>query len=518
MVKHVLAAVLLAGLGLSLAGADQKQPDAPKADPAAVTKLVGQLGSNRYDEREAACQALEALGPAALDGLRKAVASRDEETRRRAIDLVQRIEKRLESARLIQPKLVHLVYKDTPLTEAVQDMVRKSGFQIQLEGDQTKFAKRMITLDTGEVTFWQAVDQFCQKAGLVERGSVALPESPVNPVPIGNEIFLSSLYVGPPPTMPLVLMDGKSQSLPTHYAGAMRIRILPRVAPSAASANDGSPVNQSSVGRLLTVEVSPEPTLGLQNILSVSVDKVLDENGSELKNPLPYISEPVDYGAVRWARGLANSPDNGRSGQDLSKRVPIRLHVPDGMKKLKEIRGFVGAEVLTPHEPLITVEDILYAANKTVAGKDGGALKVIEVKRDDKGQVTLRVTVEKPPPRQAAFPPGMGIVFLDGGGLNGDPPSPDVAVGAIVQFLSLVDDKNQAFKLIAAEDQALDAQTNEYRLTYQPPTGAPKPAKLVYSGRRQTTIDVPFVLKDILLHGDKDGAKVEPKQIDKPGH
>jgi len=174
--------------------------------------------------------------------------------------------------------------------------------------------------------------------------------------------------------------------------------------------------------------------------------------------------------------------------------VPIRLHAPEGVKRLKEIRGFVAAEVLTPHEPLITVEDILNAADKTVAGKDGGALKVIEVKRDDKGQVILRVAVEKPPARQAAFPPGMVVVF------NGDPaPSPDAAVGAIVQFLTLVDEKNQAFKLIAAEDNALDAQTNEYRLTYQPPAGAPKPAKLVYSGRRQTTIDVPFVLKDVPL-------------------
>ena len=48
--------------------------------------------------------------------------------------------------------------------------------------------------------------------------------------------------------------------------------------------------------------------------------------------------------------------------------------------------------------------------------------------------------------------------------------------------------------------------------------GAAKPAKLVYSGQRNTTIDVPFVLKDVPLHGDKVGANNDPKQIDKPGH
>src|SRR5439155_1175321 len=54
---------------------------------------------------------------------------------------------------------------------------RKAGFQIQIEGDQTKLAARKITIDTGEVPFWQAVDQFCLKAGLVERGSTAVPEN-----------------------------------------------------------------------------------------------------------------------------------------------------------------------------------------------------------------------------------------------------------------------------------------------------------------------------------------------------
>jgi len=39
----------------------------------------------------------------------------------------------------------------------------------------------------------------------------------------------------------------------------------------------------------------------------------------------------------------------------------------------------------------------------------------------------------------------------------------------------------------------------EYTLTFQPPTGAPKPAKLTYIGQRLTTIDVPFVLKDVPL-------------------
>jgi hypothetical protein len=264
--------------------------------------------------------------------------------------------------------------------------------------------------------------------------------------------------------------------------------------------------------------------MGLQQILSVSVEQVLDDKGNELKPPLPYISDPVDYGYPQVWGGLRSSIDFDGAGQDLSKRVPIRVQVPEGVKKLKELRGSVGAEVLTPPQPLITVADILNAVDKTVAGNDGGSVKVLEVKRDDKGQVVLRVVVEKPPTRQSAFAPAMPVVFLPGGGVAGDGgiggllEANNAAMNAIGEFLSLVDDKNQPFKLIAAEDQAHDNQTNEYRLTFQQPSGAPKPAKLLYSGRRHTTIDVPFVLKDVLLQGDNDGAKVEPQQIDKPAH
>jgi hypothetical protein len=195
-----------------------------------------------------------------------------------------------------------------------------------------------------------------------------------------------------------------------------------------------------------------------------------------------------------------------RSAQDFSKRVPIRLHAPEGVKRLKEIRGFVAAEVLTPHEPLITVEDILNAGDKIVAGKGGGSLKILEAKRDDKGQIVLHLVVEKPPAREAASSAEMAMVFLAdavvvdvGGAAPSAPPAPNSAVNAIAQILSLVDDRNQAFKLIAAEDQVRDNQTNEYRLTFQAPSGLPKRAKLMYSGRRHTTIDVPFVLKDVPL-------------------
>ena len=84
MVTRYLAPLAVIGLGLSLVCADQTKPAPAKADSAAVAKLVAQLGSDRFEDREAACEALDALGPIALKALHSALANGDLETRRRA--------------------------------------------------------------------------------------------------------------------------------------------------------------------------------------------------------------------------------------------------------------------------------------------------------------------------------------------------------------------------------------------------------------------------------------------------
>ena len=508
MVKRVLTPLVVIGLGLCHASADPVKPAPAKADAAVVAKLLAQLGSERYQDREEAFKELDALGPTALEALRTAVTSRDEETRRRAVELVLLIEKRRECAQLTQPKMVHLAFTDTPVTQAVQDLARKTGFQIQIEGDQTKLANRKITLDTGEVPFWQAVDEFCQKAGLVERGSGAVvgnADVEMNGRRMGRfgkRVIYDGMYGGPQPEMGLVFLDGKPSAMPTYYGGALRVRLLPRAAPAA-----NAPQNDTEAGTLLTIEVSPEPKMGLQSILSVRIDSVVDEKGNELKTPLPYINASQgggDFDVMMGGMGGAMAwntayPDGMGQNNGLSKQAPIRLRC-EGVKKLKEIHGHIAAEILTPMQPLMTMEDILNASNKTVAGKDGGSLKVSQVEREEKGnkgQVTLQVVVERPPlPQAEARAARMRMMW------GGPMPVQDQLndVNTVGRTLSLVDEKGQAFKLVAVETKALDNEpggTVEYRLTFQPPAAAARPAKLVYLGQREATIDVPFVLKDV---------------------
>src|SRR5262249_35420991 len=87
---------LLLILFLLLAFAVQVRSESPtKEKPAEVERLIKQLGSNNFAEREVASRRLEDIGEPALEALRKAASARDDaEVRRRAQDLVRAIERR----------------------------------------------------------------------------------------------------------------------------------------------------------------------------------------------------------------------------------------------------------------------------------------------------------------------------------------------------------------------------------------------------------------------------------------
>jgi len=141
---------------------------ADQASPDQIKKLIDMMGSGNFEEREKASEQLDTIGVPALEALRKALKSDDAEVRRRSEELIAKIEKRSESVKLLQPKKIKLSYKDTLVTQAVADFSKKSGYQIGVYDPQNKLKNRKVTLETGEVTFWEAFDQFCKQAGVVE--------------------------------------------------------------------------------------------------------------------------------------------------------------------------------------------------------------------------------------------------------------------------------------------------------------------------------------------------------------
>ncbi|MFN4258361.1 MAG: HEAT repeat domain-containing protein [Gemmataceae bacterium] len=539
-----------------------------------IEQLIDLLGNGSFVEREEATSALEKIGAPALEALRKAAQSDDVETRKRASELVNKISQKMTAANLLAPTRVHLKYDNMPVLDAVRDLAQKSGYNIVLTGNPQDLAERRVTLDTGETTFWQAFDLFCQKAGLTEATDKAvkpqprpqpvprpLPIRPLPqpapqpapvplPAPVPNRQPLQNgalqqriqiqvqpgqpiqgvapaiLPVQPPERFPgaanqtIYLTDGKPPVLPTHYEGAVRVRALPPSTPINDEAKKDSE-------EAFVLDVTPEPKLMWQQLLGVRVDRAIDDQGQKLS-----ASTSVGAAEEQPAIGIGVAPAIARIRPPLAvghpTQITVRLAKGDKpSQSLKEIRGTITAQAQTAPQPLITVANILKAAGQTVRGQDGGEIKVIDVTQQANGQITVQVAIE-PPANALPVQGGVGNLPIQVQPLPAPvpaqrqaqpqpaPPAQQFQVQQIqVQIggrapvlptnpagLSLVDDKDQPFRLVSTGSKVQivnNVVSQEYTLTYQPNQGQGAPTKLILSGSRSVSLDIPFVLKDVPL-------------------
>ncbi len=196
IVPATLVALALLGLAFNHAAADKPAASAEPADAKTIAKLIEQLGSDSFEDREAAQKALAKIGEPALEALEKAAKNTDAEIRKRAGALAESIGTRVRSAAILTPREVHLVYKDTPLKAAIADFEKKAGVGFNLIDADSKLKDKRITLDTGKVPFWTALEKFCDAAGLVEADPSKVP--PI-PFPMGRP----GVDVPPPPLPPM---------------------------------------------------------------------------------------------------------------------------------------------------------------------------------------------------------------------------------------------------------------------------------------------------------------------------
>jgi hypothetical protein len=544
-------------LGFPLGGLARAHA-ADEPDGKQIRKWIDQLGSGDFEEREKASAALDSIGSPALEALRKAARGDDVEVRRRALDLIKKIERRSRGAALLTPTRVHLTYRDTPVPDAVADFKKKSGYDLVLLDPQDKLKDRKITLDTGETTFWRAFDLFCQKASLMEVNAQAMPGPepmrlvpaapgapgpvPAKPVPdgvpgqaVGAETVPAQKLppAAPPPAPALVVMpqvrarmvrmapvwgpsnaaitlvDGKPELLPTDATTAFRVRALGKGFPFGPTKEEEHRVS---------LEVAPEPKVQLQRVIAVQVERALDDQGQLLSAALP----EADPGAV----AIPVMVWGGRYYQ----MVTCLKKGAKAAKSLKELKGTVQAEVLTAVQPILTVENVLNAAGKTVKGTEGGFIKILEVNKTTEG-TKIRCTMELPPssipgsdspaPVMAvpavpimpirpalpgAVPPPGAVPAPAPGQIPGifrlaAPALPARGMGSAGSGLTLLDDKNTPLPVsqsiqVRATDQGL---VTEYILTVPPGKDRGQPAKLVFSGQKNITMDIPFVLKEVRL-------------------
>jgi hypothetical protein len=191
-------------------------------------------------------------------------------------------------------------------------------------------------------------------------------------------------------------------------------------------------------------------------------------------------------------------------------------------KKIKEFKCKLTVSSQSAPQALITVDNILKAAGKTVKGAKGGSIKVIEADKDEDGNYKVRFELERP----AGVNTGMGYGFGGGGIRIGIPGGGPVRVpggkggfqiqvqvgqagggiavapggGAFPNFtgITLVDAKGNSLPLVGMSANAGQGQ-KEMTLLFKPTKGQGKPAKLVFTGQRSVSVDVPVTFKNVKL-------------------
>jgi hypothetical protein len=607
----LLAPALALGLAALAPAADP-----PKADAEQIAKLVKQLGDDDFDTREKATKDLEKIGNPALEALRKAAQDSDSEIKTRAKKILEKVEKKAAAEKALAPTKVKLSFKDTPLEEAIAEFNKKSGYTIQVHDPDNKLKDRKVTLDTGEVTFWEAFDKFCEKAGLVEATWSDIMKPIAVPVPGGPgggilppppPIAVPKDFKADPPPAPkedpapkkdedkkpapaaararqapappaggggiarpagrvapgigllggnaIVVVDGKPKTVPTCYSGAIRIRAL-KEAPNAGFPFPVVPAGGAPAAKddthTVWLEVRAEPKVQLQMIQSVAVEKATDDLDQKLdKVTPPAAAAPGGLPGLPApaVRPLAPIGGFGMAGLGGTQSYPVQLKKGEKeAKALKEFAGSISAMVMAPPEPVITADKITKAAGETFKGKDGGHIKVTEVKEED-GKITIKFEMEQPPfagggigiglpgavplpapvplPPLPALPPpaikpaagGAGLavkagaapaqvvqIQIGGPGVPAVPPGGGVAVGrAFVSApgITLVDDKGKTIAQTGGAPPKIEfapggapklEYTQEYKLEKDQ-----KPAKLVYSASQMVTVEIPFSFKDVPL-------------------
>jgi len=185
----------------------------------------------------------------------------------------------------------------------------------------------------------------------------------------------------------------------------------------------------------------------------------------------------------------------------VNRLVPIRLKLGEKQAgTLKDFRGTLTCQLLTPTEPLLVVDDVQKATGRTVKGKEGGSLCVLGLDKLDNGDVQLQVRMANlpgEPLRDLVRPiqmrprgPG-GVVRLRRTGGN-----PSV-------LPVLLDAKGRSFTPVQIP-RRLGGINNgdifeDVTIVFRPQPGQDEPTRLIVSGKRLVTIPLAFNLVDVPL-------------------
>jgi len=485
MRKRLLLVVVLSFFVFAARAADTPSKD----ETVDLARWVRQLGARRHRDRETALAALmQQRGPKALELLRKAASSGDLETRRRAKEVLVHLERLLDSEKYLKPQTIRLEFKDVPVADALADFARRTGIRVSLgDPDKTKLAKRTVTLDTGEVSYWEALSQLCEKARLSEQPPASLriyEEDEFEHLRWRRRMIWRHAYYPSVPVNPDIVLADSATQRPTCNAGALRIQVVPQ----RPLVGPPGPLTH------VTLNVDVEPRFKWSRLVSVRIDHAIDARGQKMVQPALFVGE--EHHPTHWDGIMVGWDGMAPAAHGNTRQGKIELRRGETISTtIKEMRGKLSAEVETPPTPLLTVSDILKAGGQTVQGVDGSSVRILEME-PNADQYRLKIEVKLPPPPPQPHLAMWGVIQQEspvGGSVTLTGPE------AEQKGLALYDAQGQPFLLATGSSQEPHKPNAPftYTLFYQPRKEQGPPARFVLSGRRTVVLDVPFVLKNV---------------------
>lgn len=193
LLRVVPAALALSAPLMCSTGLFSQEPE----NEVRIARLIRELGSDNYEQRQRASQTLARLGSQTREQLAAAAKSIDPEVRLRALELLKQIKLR----DLWSPSVVTMQCDAEPASKVVARLAEMTGNRL-LVGDQYgTFQDGPVKLDYPDAPFWEVLDDLCRQSG--------------------NHV--RSHYDTRNPG--LVVVSGSPGKHPAAYAGPVRARI-----------------------------------------------------------------------------------------------------------------------------------------------------------------------------------------------------------------------------------------------------------------------------------------------------
>jgi len=337
--------------------ADEGPKADPKLQPNDIPALVKKLGDGSFQVRDAALKALQKAGPDLLPDLRKALDEvEDAEVQRQLNEIVLN----LERIQFLAPTRVTLKIQNEPVKDAVQKFSAACGYQLEVaSGDMGE--NKLLELEFKDVPFWQAFDEFCNRAGLVFQEGYYGPNTDTIRLEYGDS-FPGVVHVNGP--------------FRVSVRGFNYIRNIEFASRSLRSADaPASPIRRSE-SLTIRLGLTVEPKLPLLTCGQPIITDAFDDLGQPLLLPTQ-----MHMVGMRYYSGY----------RSFTQEIQANLQPAPGSKSIKLLRGSIPVTVVASQKPRITIDKVTEAQGKTF--EEGNVSLKIEGISKNGQQITFRINL-----------------------------------------------------------------------------------------------------------------------------